>query len=234
MGGALLLYQHYITCIYIYVYVHSVDYMYIYILYATPCWACWAVQDFVENRLRTWSYVCFKNKPYIHGLITIFHSKIAICVFFPFSKAVKCGLSSRTPVMQSTSSYKKPPRREFDGSYVLGDPKNPWYVLGDPKKSHGNHFRAPHGSPRHWSRPRRPRRCTPTCVKGLRWKPGYCRASYYLGHCGLLWPKIRETYQPNVSSGIFGLQQTLSMSSGCVQWFVAFSKWIFFTSRWYW
>jgi hypothetical protein len=61
--------------------------MYIYILYATPCWACWAVQDFVENRLRTWSYVCFKNKPYIHGLITIFHSKIAICVFFPLFKS---------------------------------------------------------------------------------------------------------------------------------------------------
>ena len=69
-----------------YMYILYDDYMYIYILYATPCWACWAVQDFVENRLRTWSYVCFKNKPYIHGLITIFHSKIAICVFSPFQK----------------------------------------------------------------------------------------------------------------------------------------------------
>ena len=134
MSGALLLYQHYITCIYICICTFCMMTICIYISYATPCWACWAVQDFVENRLRTWSYVCFKNKPYIHGLITIFHSKMAFFRCLPFSKAVKCGLSSRTPVMQSTSSYKKPPRRlnltlpVFWGTQ-RGTQKIPWKSL---------------------------------------------------------------------------------------------------------
>ena len=146
MGGALLLYQHYITYVYIHIYIYTyictfcmvTIYIYIYII-CYPLLSLLSCSRFCRKYTKNLKLCLFQKqtRPYIHGLITIFHSKIVFFFFFfrclPFSKAVKCGLSSRTPVMQSTSSYKKPPRREFDGSCVLGDPmrtqKIPWKSL---------------------------------------------------------------------------------------------------------